>query len=210
MEIQLIQEDADAGRTRYGARLSLPRAVELFAEGGLRLQLETNMERFAAGEAGIELLAVSLPTVGADPLDAAVDPAIRIRGLGLRALAEEGGHLVDLVASIDALAIHGIYERDAAGVSRAGGRILLVNLGVPLGRAAGGGNPVAAKVLSGARSSAQTGDEESCGRRSTAARDPPRAPAAGRGLVLRRRGRRPLVAADPAALRTALRRAGRA
>ncbi|MCE3246191.1 MAG: putative transcriptional activator [Geminicoccaceae bacterium] len=159
VEIQLIQEDADAGRTRYGARLSLPRAVELFAEGGLRLQMETNMERFAAGEAGIELLAVSLPTAGADPLDAAVDPAIRIRGLGLRALAEEGGHLVDLVASIDALAIHGVYERDAAGVSRAGGRILLVNLGVPLGRAAGGGNPVAAKVLSGGAEERPTGDQ---------------------------------------------------
>jgi large repetitive protein len=157
--IELLHEDAGAGRTRYGVRLSLPRAVELFAERGLRLQLETNMERFAAGDAGVELLAVSLPTAGADPLGAVVDPAIRIRGLGLRALAEEGGHLVDLVASIDALAIHGVYERDAAGVSRAGGRILFVNLGVPLGRAAGGANPVAAKVLSGGAEERPAGDQ---------------------------------------------------
>jgi hypothetical protein len=157
--IQLIGEDAGDGRTRYGARLSLPEAVELFAAGGVRLQLETNMERFAAGDPGVELLAVSLPTGGADPLQARVDPAIRIRGLGLRALGEEGGHLVDLVASIDALAIHGVYERDAAGVSRAGGRILLVNLGVPLGRAAGGGNPVAAKVLSGGAEERPAGDQ---------------------------------------------------
>ena len=155
--IQLIGEDDGAGRTRYGARLSLPRAVELFAAGGVRVQLETSMERFAAGDPGVELLVASLPAGGADLLE--VDPAIRIRGLGLRALGEEGGHLVDLVASIDALAIHGVYERDAAGVTRTGGRILLVNLGVPLGRAAGGANPVAAKVLSGGAEERPAGDQ---------------------------------------------------
>ena len=150
--VQLIHEDDGAGRTRYGARLSLPRPLELFATGGVRLQLETSMERFAAGEPGVELLVASLPTGG-------VDPTIRIRGLGLRALGEEGGHLVDLVASIDALAIHGVYERDGADVTRAGGRILLVNLGVPLGRA-GGGNPVAAKILSGGAEERPAGDQQ--------------------------------------------------
>ena len=158
MEIQLIQEDADAGRTRYGARLSLPRAVELFAEGGLRLQLETNMERFAAGEAGIELLAVSLPTVGADPLDAAVDPAIRIRGLGLRALAEEGGHLVDLVASVEVdCAPRRLRARRRRRRARRG--TSCSNLAVPLGRASGG-NPVAAKLLSQGQEQDQAGDRK--------------------------------------------------
>ncbi len=154
--VQLIHEDAGGGRTRYGARLTLPEPLELFAAGGIRLQLETSTERFASGDAGVELFVVSLPTGGGD--EAQVDPAIRIRGLGLRALGEDGGHLVDLVASIDALAIHGVYERDGAGVSRAGGRILLVNLGVPLGRAAGGGNPVAAKILAGEAEERPAGD----------------------------------------------------
>ena len=179
------------GRTRYGARLSLPEPSSSSPPAACGSSWRPAWSASPRASPGVELLVASLPTGGADPLQARVDPAIRIRGLGLRALGEEGGHLVDLVASIDALAIHGVYERDAAGVSRAGGRILLVNLGVPLGRAAGGGNPVAAKVLSGGAEERPAGDQAGAAAGVlAAARDPPRRPAAGAGVVLGRRGRR--------------------
>ena len=107
---------------------------------------------------------MSLPTGTLEPAQAELRPWIRVNGVGLRALSSEGGKLIDLVASVQSVALHGVYRRNMAepaadGVELVGGRLLLDRLAVPLGRASGG-NPVAAKLLSQGQEQGQTGDRK--------------------------------------------------
>jgi large repetitive protein len=155
------------GRSVYGVRIGLAEPLELFSDGGVRLRLEADASW--TGEeppppAGVELLFVSLPTGTLDPGEAQLQPWIRVNGVGLRALGAEGGKLIDLVASVESVALHGVYRRNLAepadaGIELAGGRLLLDRFGVPLGRASGG-NPVAAKLLSQGQEAEQAGDRK--------------------------------------------------
>ena len=161
LTIGLTSADHD-GRTIYGVKLGLTRPLSLFTARGVELRLEAVAAPglVAAGlSPGVEVLAVSLPSGPISAGDAAFRPWLKVNGVGLRALGSEGGKLIDLAASVDAVALHAVLDHNAAddSVGRAGARLLLANLGVPLG-AASGGNAVAAKMLSG-DSAGTSGDE---------------------------------------------------
>jgi hypothetical protein len=161
LTVGLASADHD-GRTVYGMTFGLSAPLTLFTTGGVELRIEAvdAPGLLATGaRPGVDVLAVSLPSGPIDAGDARFTPWLRVNGVGLRALGTEGSKLIDLVASVDAVALHAVLEHNAAddGPTRAGARLLLANLGVPLG-AAGGGNAVAAKLLSGDDGNTQ-GDE---------------------------------------------------
>jgi hypothetical protein len=161
MTVGLASADHD-GRTVYGVTFGLNAPLALFTTGGVEFRLEAvdAPGLLATGaRPGVDVLAVSLPSGPIDAGDARFTPWLRLNGVGLRALGTEGNKLIDLVASVDAVALHAVLEHNASddGPTRAGARLLLANLGVPLG-AAGGGNAVAAKLLSGDDGNTQ-GDE---------------------------------------------------
>ena len=164
--VALARADS-GGRTIYGVRLGLAEPLELFANGGVSLRLEADASwtrETPPPEAGIELLLVSLPAGTLDPGAAELRPWIRVNGVGLRALESEGGKLVDLVASVESVALHGVYRRNLDepandGIELAGARLLLDRFAVPLGRASGG-NPVAAKLLSQGQEEGEAGDRQ--------------------------------------------------
>lgn len=161
LTVGLASADHD-GRTVYGVTFGLNAPLTLFTTGGVEFRLEavdTPGLLATGGRPGVDVLAVSLPSGPIDAGDARFTPWLRINGVGLRALGTEGGKLIDLVASVDAVALHAVLEHNASdhAPTRAGARLLLANLGVPLG-AAGGGNAVAAKLLSGNDGKTQ-GDE---------------------------------------------------
>ncbi len=161
LTISMTSADHD-GRTVYGVRFGLTRPLSLFTARGVELRLEAVAAPgllAAATAPGVDVLAVSLPSGPISAADVAFRPWLKINGVGLRALGSEGGKLIDLAASVDAVALHAVLDHNAAAdsVGRAGARLLLANLGVPLGTARGG-NAVAAKLLSD--DSAGTGGDE--------------------------------------------------
>ncbi|MGI9658412.1 MAG: DUF6603 domain-containing protein, partial [Gaiellaceae bacterium] len=161
------------GRQVFGVNLDLEGEVDVIS-GDVRLFLETNdnwIEDDVGGDPGITVLFVSLPeseTVDGsapdfDALDVSIEPWIRVRGLGIGIADGQGGKLVDLVASVKGLRIGAAYDHSFVGGNdlRVGaGQVTLQEFSVPIGRAAGGGNPVASKILSQGNESSQSGDDE--------------------------------------------------
>jgi hypothetical protein len=136
---------------RYGLSVRLADPLEPPAIGGILLAVEGDdvWDPPIPGPPGdhLELWIVELPK---DPLATGLavraTPGVRVRGLGLRVHAEQGP-LLDTMLRIDSLAIHGAFAQDADGFGYAGARVVVEGLGIDLA-SAGGGNPVAGKVLS--------------------------------------------------------------
>lgn len=151
-----LRTDSGAGVTpgsvRFGLGVRLTEAIEPPAVGGLVFAIEADADWDpplpSPGTDHVELWIAEIPE---DPIapgaEASPAPAVVVRGLGLGVRAEQGP-LIDTVLRLNALHLHAAYARDANGPGHAGARLLLDGLAVDLGAAAGGGNPVAGKVLS--------------------------------------------------------------
>ncbi|GFJ87169.1 DUF6603 domain-containing protein [Phytohabitans rumicis] len=140
-----------AGSIRYVLRVALLDPIEPPAVGGLILSVEGDdaWDPPLPGPAGdhLELSILELP---ADPFapgaTVRATPAVRLRGLGLRVRAEQGP-LVDFGVRVGSIGLHVAFAQDAGGFGYGGARLIVDGLAIDLG-SAGGGNPVAGKVLS--------------------------------------------------------------
>jgi hypothetical protein len=143
------------GRVLFGVRLDLApnQAVELFKAGGVKVDVTADASWLDdAPAAALDVLLLSAPAGDFTPAQLELRPWIRANGVGMRVSGDPGPKLIDLVASVDAISVHGAYERDFGrtadgGLVRAGGRVLLDRLTIPIGRAADDRNPIASKLL---------------------------------------------------------------
>jgi hypothetical protein len=139
------------GMRRYGIGLALTEPLALPPTGGLVLSVDADAtwepQPPTAGAAHLELWIVELPDISTAGTGPTFTPAVRVRGLGVRAEGERGP-LLDLGVRVGAVGLHTAYLRDRAGLGHAGASLTVQGLAVPLGAAGGGTNPVAAKILS--------------------------------------------------------------
>jgi large repetitive protein len=141
-------------RTLFGVHIGLtPEGIELLAASGVKLTLEADAKWLGEGVvAGVDLLVLGVPPGAFDPAKIELRPVLRVSGVGLRAAGDPGPKLIEGAASVGSVALHGVFEAELGGenggVARAGGHVVLDRLTLPLGRASGADNPVAAKLLS--------------------------------------------------------------
>ncbi|MFV2001361.1 MAG: DUF6603 domain-containing protein [Paracoccaceae bacterium] len=161
------------GRQVFGLNVDVEGEFDLIS-GDVRFFLETNdnwIDGGIGGDPGITILFVSLPealtvdetVLNLSTLDVRIDPWIRVRGLGFGVAAGQGGKLIDLAASVKVIKIGAAYDHSFVGgndLLLGAGQVTLQEFAVPIGRAAGGGNPVASKILSQGSETTQGGDDE--------------------------------------------------
>jgi hypothetical protein len=164
LTISPAAKPGDQGREIYGLRIGLPEGLHLFDAGPVSVELESPSAKWIDADptSGLEVFLLSAPSGTFAPADVEFHPAIDARGIGVRVKGQPGPKLINAAASVESVALHGTYERDfgvnAGAVTRAGGRLQVRGLTIPLGKAAGGENPVASKLLSQSGETQQAGD----------------------------------------------------
>jgi len=165
LAVELQHEPAGPGRTAYGISMSLSEPLVLFSGDGFRLSAVTDVgwtdeEGAPAEGVTISLLQVDSGTFASPEFK----PDVTVGGLGLRAENPEGGVLLDVLVTVAGVEANVSYARDFAGAAASllSARLLVDDLTIPVGRAAGGSNPVASKILSQGNEtpSTQAGDDD--------------------------------------------------
>ena len=131
------------GATVLGVAVSLAPGERFdLVNGDITVQAEVDASWIDGGTEGltVDLLKID----GTNKVSATF--GLGVRGLGLR-LGRRTGPLLDTFVTADSVAVHGLVVAGPSGVSAAGGQLELTGLQVPVGKATGGGNPVASGVL---------------------------------------------------------------
>jgi len=144
--------DPDGGRTSFGLEVRL--GTDLVLNPGSDIQVSVTEPAGAGGGIGLVVF-----TAAADLSDPRFHPSLTITDVGIEIASASGGKLVDLVAGVDAIELLAGLTIDEAGVQSGGLEVGFVNLTLPIG-VAGGGNPVASKILSAQNEDSASGDPE--------------------------------------------------
>lgn len=148
--LELREEPAGTGRTAYGIGVSLAEPLVLYSGDGVRLSLAADADWMGdegAPDPGVTILFFQVDDgTFANPEFA---PDVTVGGLGLRA-ENPDGVLLDVLVTVAGVEANVSYRRDfaAGAASMLSTRLLVDDLTIPVGRAAGGSNPVASKILS--------------------------------------------------------------
>lgn len=147
------------GRRSVGVRLDVDGRVPISSPGDLSIELETETGWIESDppDPGLSLLLLSIDEAGGGD-EIQLEPSLRAGGLGARIGGAEGAKLFDLGVSVRSIALHGVIEAGAHlgsdfEIVRSGGHVTVNELALPIGRAEGGENPVANKVLGQSRES---------------------------------------------------------
>lgn len=174
-----LQKTVTSGGVRYGLGMTVQTPLSCPAgELMVTVQPAPPWPELPLQSHHVEVDLVELDTT-AQP-DLTFTPAIRVAGVGVRVSAQDGP-LLDVGVRLDGLGVYAAHRRDSAGFIDGGVLLELHGLGLPLAAAAGGSNPVAAKVLGPGGGTG--GDDE------------PVAPRIDARLVLWRTGAQPLAVA---------------
>ncbi|MGF1668209.1 MAG: DUF6603 domain-containing protein [Acidimicrobiia bacterium] len=151
---------------RYGLRVAVDGEAELLSIDGLRLALVTDTEWMDDDQGiapGATLWLLDIDGDLANPVaGASFGPGIEIGGVGIRVENPSGDPLVDLLATIGAVTANITYRKSLSECDPSEPfiqvRAQLEDFSLPLGAAAGGNNPVAAKLLSDTNETSGGGD----------------------------------------------------
>jgi len=149
--LRLEVAHGSTGTIGLGVTVDPGRRVALNS-GDLQLSIEVDttwVDILGGASPGLSVLVLDKDGGGVYHLAAA--PEVLVNGIGLR-VSRASGPLLDTGLRIGSIALYGLLDIDHTGVTAAGGKLELADLGIAVAGAAGGDNSVAQGVLGNAAS----------------------------------------------------------